>query len=107
MMLTIFEYFDMYASVLEDFSFWSTIIVAFAMTIAVAMLSRKMRGGVFGTVLAYFSGGMLFVFFGFMANMVWFQEFLPTMTFLYGPLYIAGFALMGVGANKLLKVING
>lgn len=107
MMLTIIKYTDMYASVLEDFSFWSTIIVAFAMTIAVAMLSRKMRGGVFGTVLSYFSGGMLFVFFGFMANMVWFQEFLPTMTFLYGPLYIAGFALMGVGANKLLKVING
>ena len=77
------------------------------MTVAVALLSRKMRGGVFGTVLAYFSGGMLFVFFGFMANMVWFQEILPSFNFMYGPFYIAGFALMGVGANKLLKVING
>lgn len=100
------ELLDSYAGILESVSFWSTIIVALAMTIAVAALSRSMRGGVFGSVLAYFSGGMLFIFFGFVANTAWFQNLLPSFVFLYGPLYIAGYALMGVGANKLLKAIR-
>lgn len=102
-----FELFDTYSVILESLSFWSTIVVALAMTIAVGMLSRSMRGGVFGTVLFYFSGGMFFIFLGFIANTGWFQGVLPSLVFLYGPLYIAGFALMGVGANKLLKVIKG
>lgn len=100
------ELLDTYAGILESVSFWSTIIVALAMTIAVATLSRSMRGGVFGSVLAYFSGGMFFIFLGFVANTAWFQNLLPSLVFLYGPLYIAGYALMGVGANKLLKAIR-
>lgn len=102
-----FDFFNTSAGILESVSFWSTIVVAIAMTIAVAILSRSMRGGVFGTVLAYFSGGMFFIFLGFVANTAWFQNVLPSFVFLYGPLYIAGFALMGVGANKLLKAIKG
>lgn len=102
-----FELFNTYAGILESVSFWSTIIVALAMTVAVAILSRSMRGGIFGAVLAYFSGGMAFIFFGFIANTAWFQGAFPSLIFSYGPLYIAGFALMGVGANKLLKVIKG
>ena len=101
-----FELFDTYSAILEPLSFWSTIIVAIAMTIAVGMLSRSMRGGVFGKVLCYFSSGMFFIFLGFIANTGWFQSTFPSFVFLYGPLYIAGFALMGVGANKLLKVIK-
>lgn len=100
------ELLDSYAGILESVSFWSTIIVALATTIAVVMLSRSMRGGVFGSVLAYFSGGMSFIFLGFVVNTAWFQNVLPSFVFLYGPLYIAGYALMGVGANKLLKAIR-
>lgn len=100
------ELLDTYAGILESVSFWSTIIVALAMTIAVAALSRSMRGGAFGSALAYFSGGMLFIFLGFVANTVRFQGIFPSFVFLYGPLYIAGYALMGVGANKLLKAIR-
>ncbi len=89
-------------------SLWSTIIIMFATSAMVFSLGRKMHGGVFGTVLTYFSIGMTLVVFGFVSGMPFVQS-IPDfyLKIVHDSLYIIGYILMGIAASKLLNVIKG
>ena len=92
---------------LEMISLWAKLIVAFSTSAMVWNLGRKMHGGVFGSVLAFFSIGMILVFLGFVINAPWFQyidQLYLKMT--QDSLSIIGYIFMGVAASKLLKVIK-
>ncbi len=89
-------------------SLWSTIIVMFVTCAMVWMGARQMRGGVFGTVLTYFSVGMMLVVLGFVSGLP-LTENAPSLylKLTHDSLYIIGYILMGIAASKLLKAING
>jgi glucan phosphoethanolaminetransferase (alkaline phosphatase superfamily) len=93
---------------LELISLWSTLTVAFITSLMVWMGGRKMHGGVFGKVLTYFSLGMTLVFLGFATEVPWLQKIDHLyLKVTHDSLYIIGYVLMGLAANKLLKAIKG
>lgn len=94
--------------ILEMVSLWSALIIAFATSAMVWLSGRKMRGGVFGKVLNFFSLGMLLVFLGFVTNVPWFHNFDQLyVKMVHDSLYIIGYIFMGIAASNLLKVIKG
>ena len=100
--------------VLEDsglfssLSLWSMLIVALATSVMVWIGGRQMHGGVFGSVLAYFSMGMFLIFLGAATNISWLQSIQGLyLKLVHDSLFIIGYILMGVAANKLLKAIKG
>lgn len=96
------------SKMLEMISLWAKLIIAFATSAMVWNLGRKMHGGVFGSVLAFFSVGMTLVFLGFIINAPWFQSVDQLyLKVTQDSLSIIGYIFMGVAANKLLKVIKG
>lgn len=96
------------SKMLEMISLWSTLIVAFVTSAMVWMGGRHMHGGVFGSVLNFFSIGMTLIFLGFATEVPWFQKIDHLyLKMIHDSLYIIGYVLMGVAASKLLKVIKG
>jgi len=96
------------SKVFELVSLWATLIVAFATSAMVWIGGRRMHGGVFGSVLNFFSIGMTLVFLGFATEVPWFQGIDHLyLKMIHDSLYIIGYVMMGVAANKLLKVIKG
>ncbi|MEK7148290.1 MAG: hypothetical protein AAB770_00030 [Patescibacteria group bacterium] len=96
------------SKLLEMISLWSTLIVAFVTTAMVWIGGRKMHGGVFGSVLNYFSLGMTLVFLGFVTEVSWFQQIDELyLKMINNSFYVIGYVLMGVAASKLLRVIKG
>lgn len=96
------------SKMLEMISLWSTLLVAFATSSMVWIGGRKMHGGVFGSVLNFFSIGMTLIFLGFATEVPWFQTFDHLyLKMVHDSLYIIGYVLMGIAASKLLKVIKG
>ena len=89
-------------------SVWSTIIVMFVTSAMVWIGGRQMHGGVFGTVLTYFSIGMTLIVFGFVSGLP-LTENVPSLylKLTHDSLYIVGYVLMGIAASKLLKAIKG
>ena len=99
---------DNSSNIFENVSLGATLVVAFATSVMVWNLGRKMHGGVFGSVLNLFSIGMLFVFLGFAVGTPWLQVFDSLyLKMAHDSLYIIGYIMMGLAANKLLKVIKG
>lgn len=93
---------------LEMISLWSTLIVAFATSMMVWVGGRQMHGGVFGSVLTFFSVGMTLIFLGVATEVPWFSAIDGLyLKMIHDSLYIIGYVLMGLAANKLLKVIKG
>lgn len=96
------------SKLLEMVSLWATLIVAFATSAMVWVGGRHMHGGVFGSVLNFFSIGMTLVFLGFATEVPWFQQFDHLyLKMVHDSLYVIGYVLMGIAASKLLKVIKG
>lgn len=96
------------SKLLEMVSLWATLTVAFVTSAMVWIGGRKMHGGVFGSVLTYFSLGMTLVFLGFATEVPWLQKIDHLyLKMIHDSLYIIGYVLMGVAASKLLKVIKG
>lgn len=96
------------SKVLEMVSLWSLLIIAFATSAMVWNGGRKMQGGVFGSVLNYFSIGMTLVFLGFATEIPLLQGIDQlSLKMVHNSLYIIGYVMMGIAANKLLKVIKG
>ncbi len=100
--------------VLEDsglfssLSLWSMLIVAFATSMMVWVGGRQMHGGVFGSVLTYFSIGMFLIFLGAATNISWLQNIQGLyLKLVHDSLFIVGYIMMGVAANKLHKAIKG
>ena len=89
-------------------SLWSTIIVMFVTSAMVWIGGRQMHGGVFGTVLTYFSIGMTLIVLGFVSGLP-LTENIPSLylKLTHYSLYIVGYVLMGIAASKLLKAIKG
>ena len=93
--------------VLQTYALISAIIVAGATSFIVFRNARKMRGGIFGTVLNYFGIGMIVVLGGFVVEA--YPSLIPvgevgTVTNI---LFIIGYILMAVAATKLSKAIEG
>lgn len=101
--------FEDQSKMFEMLSLWSTLIIAFVTSAMVWIGGRRMHGGVFGSVLTYFSLGMTLVFFGFATEVPWFHSMIDELylKLIHDSLYIIGYILMGVAANKLLRVIKG
>jgi len=92
----------------ELIALWSTLIIAFITSAMVWLGGRKMHGGVFGSVLTFFSLGMTLVFLGFATEVPWFDKINHLhLKVIHNSLYIIGYVLMGHAASKLLKVIKG
>ena len=100
--------FEDQSKLLESLSLWSTLIIAFTTSAMVWIGGRKMHGGVFGSVLTFFSLGMTLVFLGFATEVPWLAwvDHLY-LKLLHDSLYIIGYVLMGIAASRLLKVIKG
>jgi len=99
---------DNYSELFSSLSLWSTLIVAFVTSMMVLIGGRQMHGGVFGSVLNYFSAGMVLIFLGFVTEVPWLQS-IPELylKLTHDSLYIVGYVLMGVAASKLLETIKG
>lgn len=100
--------FEDQSNLFQMLSLWSTLIIAFVTSMMVWNGGRKMHGGVFGSVLTYFSVGMTLVFLGFATEVPWFGQ-IPELylKLTHDTLYIVGYISMGIAASKLLKVIKG
>lgn len=97
-----------YSKVFELLSLWSTLIVAIVTTAMVWIGGQKMRGGIFGNVLTFFSIGMTCILGAIAVGLPWLAGIPGVyLTSARGSLYIIGFIFMGVAANKLLKVTRG
>ncbi len=89
-------------------SLWSTIIIMFVTSAMVWVGGRQMRGGVFGTVLNYFSIGMSLVVLGFVSGLALGDNTANLyLKLTHDSLFIIGYILMGIAASKLLKAIKG
>ena len=96
------------SKLLEMVSLWSTLVIAFVTSAMVWVGGRHMHGGIFGSVLTYFSFGMTLVFLGFATEVPWFKNIDGLyLKMIHDSLYIIGYIFMGVAASKLLKVIKG
>ncbi|HBH71727.1 MAG: hypothetical protein UU88_C0006G0033 [Parcubacteria group bacterium GW2011_GWC1_42_11] len=96
------------SNMLETISLWSLLIVASVTSAMVWIGGRHMHGGVFGSVLTFFSIGMTLVFLGFATEVPWFESINHTyLKVTHDSLYTIGYVFMGVAASKLLKVIKG
>lgn len=96
------------SKMLEMISLWATLIVAFATSAMVWLGGRHMHGGVFGSVLNFFSIGMTLIFLGFATEVPWFENIDHLyLKMIHDSLYVIGYVLMGVAASKLLRVIKG
>jgi hypothetical protein len=93
--------------ILQSYTAVSVIVVG-VLTIAVVMRNaRLMKGGVFGSVLGYFSIGMIFVFTGYLTDA--YPDILPFKDagVLNHSLFILGFLCMAYAASKLSRAIEG
>lgn len=96
------------SKIFEMISLWATLIVAFVTSAMVWVGGRHMHGGVFGSVLTFFSIGMTLVFLGFATEVPWFQRIDHLyLKMIHDSLYITGYVMMGIAASKLLKVVKG
>ncbi len=95
--------------ILNSYSLISAILIAIVTSILVAVNARKMKGGVFGTVLNYFSVGMFLVLAGFIAGSVpfWSSDYGGMIKVFHDVFYIIGYILMAVAAHKMFRVIKG
>lgn len=99
---------DSTLTILNSYSLVSAILVGLATSILVLINARKMKGGVFGSVLNQFALGMFFVLVGFLLVSIPWQIGSPIIVkTAHDVLYILGYIIMAVAANKLLRAIRG
>lgn len=95
-----------YASIfVGDFSLLLSIVIGIVATFFVFRAASKMGGGLFGSVLNFIAGGMIFMVLGSVSLFV--ETWFPTVWFgvINTALFAVGYILMVTGANKLLKGI--
>lgn len=101
------EELDAMMPILETYALTSVIVVACVTSIVVLRSARKMKGGVFGTVLNFFGLGMVAVLAGYiMTNYPALISFNDNGLVAY-VLFILGYVLMAVAATKLSSAIGG
>jgi len=95
--------------ILSSYSLASALIVGIATSVLVAINARKMKGGIFGQVLEYFSVGMFIVLLGFVAGEFSFGILSNSVIAgaIHDVLYIIGYVIMAIAAQKLLTAIKG
>ena len=95
-----------YASIFSgNFSLLLSIVIGIIATILVFRSAKKMRGGLFGSILNYIDAGMLFIVLGTIAAFVdtWFSGL--WFNVISTAFFALGYIFMVIGANKLLKGI--
>ena len=96
------------SKMLETVSFLAMLTVAFATSAMVWISGRQMRGGVFGSVLNFFSIGMALVFVGLVVKATGLKGIdILYVKMVHDSFIIIGYILMGLAASRLLKVIKG
>ncbi|GMQ95004.1 MAG: hypothetical protein BMS9Abin13_114 [Patescibacteria group bacterium] len=93
--------------ILSSYSFISAIAVGILTSIMVLINARKMKGGIFGSVLYYIGVGMLFVIGGFAASFLSLEFPVYVTNMLRDILFIAGYVIMAIGAGKLFHITRG
>lgn len=97
-------YFSVFAG---DFSLLLSTVIGIVATFFVFRAAGKMGGGLFGSILNYIAGGMVFVVLGAVSMFI--DDWFPGLWFgvINTALFATGYILMVIGANKLLKgIIN-
>lgn len=95
-----------YASIFAgDFSLLLSIVIGIVATFFVFRAASRMGGGLFGSVLNFIAGGMVFVVLGSVS--IFLENWFPDAWFgvINTALFATGYILMVIGANKLLKGI--
>lgn len=89
-------------SFVNSVSLWVAIAVGIIASLMVLRGASKIGGGVLGTVYKYIGVGMLVVVLGFVAVVVpaWASEFVVGRT--HDVLFIVGYLIMALGAQKML-----
>lgn len=101
---------EIYSDLFQNLALWTTIIVAFVTTVMVWLGGRSLHGGVMGALLDYFSIGMTLMFFGYLVNVPKLAKLFPLQyppTLVHDVLFMIAYILMGLGINKLFKIIKG
>jgi|GEM_PF-2757111 len=89
---------------LKFYSLASTVIIGLITSTIVLINGKRMKGGVFGTVLSFFGIGMLFMLAGFTISFTT-GLFAPNIVdMLNSMLNIIGFVFMAVAGNKLFMI---
>ena len=93
------------SNTLQAYVLISAVIIAIVATIVVFRNARKMKGGVFGSVLNFFGIGMVAILLGFISDSE--LSFLPVddVNVVGNILFIVGYILMAVAAVKMSKAI--
>ncbi|MCK5590917.1 MAG: hypothetical protein KAI72_03075 [Candidatus Pacebacteria bacterium] len=93
------------SNTLQAYALISAVIIAIVATIVVFRNARKMKGGVFGSVLNFFGIGMVAMLLGFISDSE--LSFLPVddVNVVGNILFIVGYILMAIAAVKMSKAI--
>ncbi len=98
--------------ILNSYSLISALLVGLVTSFLVFSISKKMKGGVFGSSLSYMSAGMFLILIGYAAdNASSFialssdrAVFVETTNDIF---FIVGFILVAIAAQRLSKAISG
>lgn len=93
------------SNTLQAYVLISAVLIAIIATVVVFRNAKKMKGGIFGTVLNYFGIGMVAILLGFISSSE--LSFLPTddLNVVGNVLFIVGYILMAIAAVKMSKAI--
>lgn len=91
------------ATILNYYTFASALFVGITTSILVFLNSRKMKGGIFGTVLRYFSFGMILLLISFMINSFGNPSAseIDTTKIVQDVLFIVSYTTMAIASSKL------
>ena len=93
------------SNTLQAYALISAVLIAIIATVVVFRNAKKMKGGIFGTVLNYFGIGMVAILLGFISGSE--LSFLPAddLNVVGNILFIIGYILMAIAAVKMSKAI--
>lgn len=83
-------------------SLWAAVGIGAYASLTVYMHSRQLKGGVLGSVYAWFSAGMILVVLGLVSVVIprWAEEFIIMRV--HDIFFILGFGVMSIAARKLI-----
>jgi len=95
------------SSFVNSLSLWGAVIIGIIASVMVLANSRKMKGGIFGSVLVWFGAGMLVVVLGFLVVVV--PPWAPMAVIMrtHDIAFIIGYLFMAYGAKQLLNLSKG
>lgn len=94
-------------SILDTYTFWSSVIVALMAIVSIVVIARKMKGGVFGETLNLFASGMFAILLGFILGSTTIFESMGFLSPIGDIMFIVGFLLMALAGNLMSRAVTG